>query len=369
MQRIIYADNAATTRMSEKAYEAMVKYLTIDYANASQSYSFARYAKKTLKEARETIATCIGAEPDEIYFTSCGTESDNWVIKCTLANKIITSQIEHHAILNSCISEERKGRQIVYLPVTETGIVLPESLNKELVENSLVSIMFSNNEIGTLEPIKELAYITHQHDSLFHTDAVQAIGHINLNVKDLDIDFLSASAHKFNGPKGIGFLYIKKSIELAPFIYGGSQEMAHRAGTENIASIVAMAIALKENVDCLEANYKHISNLEIRLIYLLTKSGIKFKQNGDSNHIPGNISLSFPGFSGEALLHRLDFYGIYISTGSACNSKKIQISHVLRAIKLEEKFAKGTIRISLGKENTDDDINIIANAIIKIVKQ
>lgn len=367
MRKIIYADNAATTRMSEQACEAMVKYQLTDFANASQPYSFARSAKKALKDAREIIAHCIGADSKEIYFTSCGTESDNWVIKSSQASKIITSQIEHHAILNPCKSEEYKGKKIVYLPVTETGIVLPETLSGELSSGNLVSIMLSNNEIGTIEPIKELAYLTHQRKSLFHTDAVQAVGHIHIDVKYLDVDFLSASAHKFNGPKGVGFLYIKNGIKLEPFLSGGSQEMLYRAGTENVASIVGMAIALKENTDNIDTHQKYISNLEFRLLSLLTESGIDFKRNGDNNHIPGNISLSFPGLSGESLLHRLDFLGICISTGSACDSKETQISHVLRAIKLEEKYAIGTIRISLGKENTEEDINTIANAIIKIV--
>lgn len=367
MQRIIYLDNAATTRMGEKACEAMVRYLTTDFANASQPYSFAKCAKKALKEARVIIAQCIGARHDEIYFTSCGTESNNWVIMCSRVNKVITSQIEHHAVLKPCKSIACRGKEIVYLPVTSTGIVLPSALKKVLSEDSLVSIMYCNNEIGTIEPIKELAKLAHQHGALFHTDAVQAVGHMKINVKELDVDFLSASAHKFNGPKGIGFLYIKNGVELSPYIIGGTQEFGQRAGTENIASIVAMAVALKENIDCLDFNQKKIIKLETKLISLLTESGIKFQRNGDDYHIPGIISLSFPSFSGEAILHRLDFSGICVSTGSACDSNETQISHVLKAINLEETYAKGTIRISLGKENTEDDINTIANTIIKII--
>lgn len=369
MKRIIYADNAATTQMSEKACEAMAKFFRTDFANVSQPYSFARSVKKTIRDAREIIANSIGAEPQDIYFTSCGTESDNWVIKKSNSDRIITSQIEHHAILNSCKDVSLQGKEIVYLPVTASGIVLPDILERNIYHNSLVSIMLSNNEIGSIEPIKELAEITHNHNSYFHTDAVQAVGHINIDINDLGVDFLSASAHKFNGPKGIGFLYIRKGVDLPSYISGGSQEMDKRAGTENVASIIGMAIALKENVDNLGSNQKKISTLEKKLLYQLKKSGIDYKRNGDINHIPGNISLSFPGFSGESLLHRLDLNGICVSTGSACDSKDTQISHVLQAIKLEDIYARGTIRISLGKDNTEEDINIIANSLIKIIKK
>ena len=368
MRRIIYADNAATTRISEHACEVMIEYLKNNYANISQPYSFARKPKKALKDARECIASCIGAEADEIYFTSCGSESNNWVIKNIPANKIITSQIEHHSILNACEAEKRKNKEIVYLPVTKTGIIESQILRNHLTRNCLVSIMCSNNEIGTIEPIQDLAYITHQYDSLFHTDGVQSIGHIKINVKELDVDFLSASAHKFNGPKGIGFLYKKRGIELPSLINGGAQEMSLRAGTEDVASIIAMSIALKENIDNLELNYQHKRKLELLLISLLEKSGILYIRNGDDNHIYGNISLSFPGIGGETLLHRMDLLGICISTGSACDSKETKISHVLRAIKLEDRFARGTIRISLDKDNTEEDVINIVNALIKIIK-
>lgn len=227
--------------------------------------------------------------------------------------------------------------------------------------------MYANNEIGTIEPIKEIANIAHEHDCIFHTDAVQAVGHIPINVQEMGIDLLSASAHKFNGPKGVGFLYKRNSIILSPLIYGGSQESGLRAGTENVAGIVAMASALEENALQIVNNAQHIKQLENQLISMLTESGIKFQRNGAPNHTPGNISLSFPEADGEALLHRLDFLGICVSTGSACDSKKKQISHVLKAIELEERLAKGTIRISLGKNNTENDVSHIVEALKRIL--
>ncbi len=365
----IYADNAATTPMSDKAVEEMMRYLTVDYANISQPYSFSRQPKQAVNNARNIIAKCIGAEPREIFFTSCGTESNNWVIKGTGKRNIITSQIEHHAVLNACLSEERNGRRVTYLPASNTGVILSTSLEDVIINNSLVSVMLSNNEIGTIQDIKKLASIAHRYNCLFHTDAVQSVGHIDIDVKDLGVDYLTASAHKFNGPKGIGFLYVKDGVELNPLINGGSQEYNMRAGTENVAAIVAMAVALKENVNNIKFNYSYILGLESKLITNLEIAGINFCRNGDKNHVPGNISLSFPGFTGESILHRLDLLKIFISTGSACNSNTIKVSHVLNAIGLDEKLAISTVRISLGKENTLDQINAISNAIIKITKQ
>lgn len=367
MKRLIYADNAATTKMSLAACEAMMKYQLTDFANASQPYSFARNAKKALKEARETIASCINAFPNEIYFTSCGTESNNWVIKECNCNHVLTSSIEHHAILNPCAEIMAKGKKVTYLSVDTSGVVLPKSLDNVITVDSLVSIMMANNEIGTIQPIKELARISHEHGALFHTDAVQAVGHIPVDVNDLGVDFLSASAHKFNGPKGIGFLYIKNGVSLKPFIAGGAQEMSLRAGTENIASIVAMAIALKENISNLHKNIEYVQLLEESLLHQLSSSDILFQRNGAKDTIPGNLSLSFDGLDGEAILHRMDLQGICISTGSACDSKNTQISHVLKAIGLKDSLAKGTIRISLGKDNSLEDIDLIVAGLKKIV--
>ena len=372
MKEYVYADNAATTRLSNKAFECMLPYLQNEYGNASQLYSFARSPKKALKEARQVIATCIGAQPSEIFFTSCGTESDNWVINGAVQQHlpIVTSSIEHHAILRPCESAKRCGCSVSLLPVTKEGIVLSSSV-KEVVHSScgLLSVMYANNEIGTIQPIKELATIAHENGWLMHTDAVQAIGHTRINVRELGVDMLSASAHKFNGPKGIGFLYIKEGVNWPALIKGGTQENGLRAGTENVASIVGMATALEENVISICENESHLAHLEEILISNLSRSGIAFYRNGAENHIKGNVSLSFPNRSGESIMHRLDLKGICVSTGSACDSKETQISHVLKAIGLEEMLAKGTIRISLSKYNTEHDMMKIVQVLVGILKE
>ena len=372
MKEYVYADNAATTRLSNKAFESMLPYLQNEYGNASQLYSFARLPKKALKEARQVIANCIGAQPSEIFFTSCGTESDNWVINGAVQQHlpIVTSSIEHHAILRPCESAKLSGCSVSLLPVTKEGIVLLSSV-KEVVHSScgLLSVMYANNEIGTIQPIKELATIAHENGWLMHTDAVQAIGHTRINVRELGVDMLSASAHKFNGPKGIGFLYIKEGVNWPTLIKGGTQENGLRAGTENVASIVGMATALEENVISICENESYLAHLEEILISNLSRSGIVFYRNGAENHIRGNVSLSFPNRSGESIMHRLDLKGICVSTGSACDSKETQISHVLKAIGLEVMLAKGTIRISLSKYNTEQDMIKIVQVLVGILKE
>lgn len=372
MKEYVYADNAATTRLSNKAFESMLPYLQNEYGNASQLYSFARLPKKALKEARQVITNCIGAQPSEIFFTSCGTESDNWVINGAVQQHlpIVTSSIEHHAILRPCESAKRCGCSVSLLPVTKEGIVLSSSV-KEVVHSScgLLSVMYANNEIGTIQPIKELATIAHENGWLMHTDAVQAIGHTRINVRELGVDMLSASAHKFNGPKGIGFLYIKEGVNWPTLIKGGTQENGLRAGTENVASIVGMATALEENVISICENESYLAHLEEILISNLSRSGIVFYRNGAENHIRGNVSLSFPNRSGESIMHRLDLKGICVSTGSACDSKDTQISHVLKAIGLEVMLAKGTIRISLSKYNTEQDMIKIVQVLVGILKE
>ncbi len=370
---MIYADNAATTKLDQEAFEAMKPYLLEEYGNASQPYSFSRKPKKATSEARAIIADCINAEPEEIFFTSGGTESDNWAIKGSAVsdsdNKaIITSQIEHPAVLNACKRLETLGYPVAYLPVDSEGLVAKSTLERFITDNTrLVSIMLANNEIGTIEPIRELAAVAHKHGSLFHTDAVQVVGHIPIDVKTIDVDMLSASAHKFNGPKGVGFLYIKKGTEIASILDGGAQEHGMRAGTENVAGIVGMAVALKNNCEKLNENAAHIISLEKKLITALDESGIDYVRNGAHHHSPGNISLSFGHADAEMLLHRLDLLGICVSTGSACDSKNTQLSHVLKAINLEEKYALGTIRISLGKDNTEECVKRITDAIVKIL--
>lgn len=374
-KKIIYADNAATTKLDIDAFEAMKPFLLDEYGNASQPYCFAWKPKQALKEARATIARCINAEPEEIFFTSGGTESDNWAIKgVTFADSekhaIITSQIEHHAVLRACEDIEKLGYPVAYLPVTKEGVITTEALKSVISPDArLVSVMFANNEIGTIEPIKELCEIAHRNGALFHTDAVQAVGHVQIDVKDLGVDMLSASAHKFNGPKGIGFLYVKKGTPICSYASGGAQEFGMRAGTENIASIVGMAVALKKNCDNLADNIRHIENIESQLLDNLSSSGLDFVRNGSSQHIPGNVSLSFKNANGEALLHRLDLMSICVSTGAACDTVSTQISHVLNAIALNPKYAKGTIRISLGVYNNNREIDLIVNALRSIMNK
>lgn len=368
---MIYADNAATTKLDEDAFEAIRSFLVESYGNPSQPYKFGRTAQKALKTARQTIADCIGADPEEIFFTSCGTESDNWAIKMAagLNGGIITSAIEHHAVLNSCEALKNRGHEVIYIPVLETGEVDPECMKSSITENTkLISVMFANNEIGTIQPIKKLVEIAHEYGCLFHTDAVQAVGHVKLNVHEIDVDMLSASAHKFNGPKGIGFLYIKKGVQMAPFMDGGGQEARRRAGTENVAFIVAMSMALKGNCKQITENDNYLKKLETVLLEKLDEEGIDYIRNGSQNRIPGNISLSFKDCEGEMILHRMDLMGIYISTGSACDSANTQVSHVIKAIKVPNEYAEGTVRISFGKNNTEEEVIALANALISIVK-
>lgn len=374
MKQLIYADNAATTQLSKAAFEAMTPWLLDEYGNASQPYAFARKPKKALAEARATIAECINAHPDEIFFTSGGTESDNWAIKGSAftdgqKRATITSAFEHHAILHSCSAIERLGYPVAYLMPTADGVITPKALGGVISDTTrLVSIMYANNEIGSIQPIKELCDIAHAHGALLHTDAVQAVGHVKIDVQKLGVDMLSASAHKFNGPKGIGFLYIRKDIKIASYADGGAQESSRRAGTENVAAIVGMASALKENCNTIDAHCASICALENRLLSTLSDAQITFVRNGGENTLPGLLSLSFADADGEAILHRMDLSGICISTGSACNSKSTEISHVLKAINLDDRFAKGTIRISIGKQNSETDIDAIANALIKILR-
>lgn len=369
---MIYADNAATTKLDNEALEAMLPWLRDEYGNVSQPYAFARKPKKAIAEARGIIAECIGALPEEIYFTSGGTESDNWAIKGLLEpddrRVTMTSQIEHHAILHTCDAIERMGYPVVYLPVNHLGIVAPEILDSIITDQTrLVSVMLVNNEIGTIEPIADLARIAHAHGSLFHTDAVQAVGHIRIDVNDLDVDMLSASAHKFNGPKGIGFLYLRRGISLHPFADGGAQERGLRAGTENVASIVGMAVALKVNCAQMRKTEERLRTLERSFEQVLREAGIDYIRNGAEDHVPGNINVSFRNANGEMLLHRLDLMGICISTGSACDSVNTQVSHVVKAIEIPEEYAEGTIRVSLGRDNTEEDVEEIARSLVRIL--
>lgn len=369
----IYADHAATTALSPKAREAMEPFLQASFGNPSTLYSLAREPRRAIAHSREVIAAAIHAEASEIYFTSGGTEADNWALKGTAfqhtpGKKIITSAIEHHAVLNACSSLRKMGYQFHALPVDSEGMICEKTLEAALSPDIiLVSVMLANNEIGTIEPVQRLAEIAHGAGALFHTDAVQAIGHIPVDVDVLGVDLLSASAHKFNGPKGVGFLYIRKGTDIVPLIDGGGQENGMRSGTENVAGIVGMAVALQEHMDQMTHEAIYLQGLANTLITQLKQHQLDFLINGSSQRIPGSLSLSFEGADGEMLLHRLDLMGTAVATGSACNSKETELSHVIEAIQIPENYASGTIRITLGMDNTEDQMYTIADQIQKII--
>lgn len=371
---MIYADHAATTQLSLKAREAMLPWLGEEYGNPSTLYRLARNPRRAISDARIRIAEALGAAPEEIYFTSGGTESDNWALLGTALRfpgqrkRIITSCIEHHAVLHSCSFLEELGHEIVRLPVNREGLVHEANLKGAINANTiLVSIMAANNEIGTIEPIRELSAVAHAWGVPFHTDAVQAVGHIPLDVCELDIDMLSASAHKFNGPKGVGFLYVRNGTPLASLIRGGGQENGMRSGTENVAGIVGMATALEEHMSTMERDARHLEALEQRILKGLHTADINFLRNGADRHIPGSLSLSFRGKDGEAILNRMDLMGIAIATGSACNSKETVLSHVIQAIEIPDVYAHGTIRITLGTDNTEKDAEQIVGTLCRIL--
>ncbi len=374
---MIYADNAATTRLSEAALEGMLPYLREGFGNPSSLHGMGRAARRAVREARVAIAKAIGADADEIFFTSGGTESDNWAVKSVVEAKggdglnIVTSAIEHHAVLNACEAVARKGCEIRFLPVDSEGFIrlsqLPELMNQKTV---LVSVMMANNEIGTIQDIQKIVKAAHAKGVLVHTDAVQAVGHIRFNVHDLGVDLLSASAHKFNGPKGIGFLYVKKGVVLPPLLNGGGQELGLRAGTENVAAIVGMSIALKEHLRQIARRSADVAELADLLRDGLRKLNPRIRFNGHENPAwrhPGIVSITIPGQSGEGLLHILDLKGIAVSTGAACNSRETVSSHVLKAIGLSDNLARSTIRISFGHENTEADVMGIVEALSKVV--
>lgn len=370
MKKIVYADNAATTQLDPDAFEAMKPYLLQEYANPSQPYSIGRRTKKAMEEARAVIAACIGAETDEIYFTSGGTESDNWAIQCgSGSGGILTSEIEHHAVLHSCAACAQKGQIVDYVDPTPDGVITPEAVETQIKEHTkLISVMTANNEIGTIQPISEIADICRKHNVMLHTDAVQAVGHIPLDVRKLGVDLLSASAHKFHGPRGVGFLYIKKGTPIIPFMNGGSQEAGLRAGTQNVPAVVGMAAALQKSSSHVQETMANVRSLETALLEGLTRNGIRYTRNGGNKTLPGLISLSFSGYDGEAILHRSDLLGVILSTGSACDGQRTEISHVLKAIRLEDELARGTIRISLGDLNQEEDVMTIVRTLTKILK-
>lgn len=376
-RKTIYADNAATSKLDPLALEAMLPFLREDFGNPSSLHSFGRSPRSILNESRQQIAECIGASPEEIFFTSGGTESNNWALKglakANTNNKkhIITSAIEHHAVLNTCSHLEHQGFEVTYIPVDSKGHISKVDLENAIRQDTIcISIMLASNEIGTIEDIATISSISNKYNIPFHTDAVQAVGHIPVDIKKLGVDLLSASAHKFNGPKGVGFLFVRKGTTLFNFMDGGYQENGCRAGTENIPGIVGMTVALRNNYKNIQANTEKINNLTFLFKKYISQAITPVKFNGDQcSSLPGNVSVSIPGISGESLLHYLDLKGIAVSTGSACNSQSVEISHVLKAIKLSETLANGTIRISFGKNNFENDPIIIAEEIISYCKK
>ena len=371
---MIYADHAATTKLSAKARDAMQIWQEEEYGNPSTLYAIARKPRAAIADARGIIARAIGAKPNEIFFTSGGTEADNWALKGMAfmypgqKKRIVTSEIEHHAVLNTCAFLEMLGYEVVYLPVDRYGLVSSIELEKAITDDTvLVSIMMANNEVGTIEPIAELAETAHRYGVPFHTDAVQALGHVPININGLNIDMLSASAHKFNGPKGTGFLYVKSGVKLHPLLHGGGQENSMRSGTENVGGIVGMGTALQEHMDTMQQDADRLEALRSMLIALLRKAGLDFIVNGSERHIPGSLSVSFRGVQGEMLLHRLDLMNIAVATGSACNSKETTLSHVIKALKIPSEYANGTSRITLGMGNNEEQIKAMADSIVRII--
>lgn len=372
----VYADNAATTAMSQAAINAMLPAMHEMYGNPSSLHQKGREANLALMAARETVAKCLGAQAREIYFTGCGTESDNWAITEAARlgaaegkKHIISDAIEHHAVLHTLAKLEKQGFEVTYLPVHEEGIVRVEELKAAIrPDTCLVTIMFSNNEIGTLQPIREIGAACREKGILFHTDAVQAVGHVPIDVVADNIDMLSLSGHKFHAPKGVGALYVKKGIKLKNFIEGGAQERGKRGGTEAIPSILAMAAALQESCDHMEENMAKVSAMRDKLIDGLSK--IPYSRcNGDNAHkAPGVVSFCFEGIEGEALLLRLDMAGICASSGSACTSGSLDPSHVLLALGMPHEIAHGSLRLSLCEYNTMEEVDYILEQVPQVVK-
>ncbi len=377
MKKLIYMDNAATTKTAPEVLEAMLPYFTEYYGNASSIYEFAGESKKAMNEARETIANILGAKSNEIYFTAGGSESDNWALKATYeayknkGNHIITSKIEHHAILHTCEWLEKQGAKVTYLDVDENGIIRLEDLEKAITpETILISIMAANNEIGSIQPIKEIGAIAKEHNILFHTDAVQAFCQMPIHVDECHIDMLSSSAHKINGPKGIGFLYIRKGVKIKSFVHGGAQERKRRAGTENIPAIVGYGAATKRAANTMEDRTR--KEIELR-DYMINKIEAEIpycRLNGHRTlRLPNNVNFSFQFIEGESLLLFLDAAGICASSGSACTSGSLDPSHVLLAIGLPHEIAHGSLRLSISEETTMEDVEFVVGKVKEIVER
>lgn len=368
---MIYVDNASTTKISDSVFEKMLPFLREQYGNASSQYSLGAKAKRAVELARKQVAVAIGAEPSEITFTSGGSEANSWVLRCvaeTYRNEpmhIITSAIEHHSVLNACHSLEQRGVEVTYLPVDASGQVSAGNVKAATKSHTrLVSIMLANNEIGTVQPIAEIGLLLKGEGILFHTDAVQAVGHIPVDVNDLQVDFLTASAHKFNGAKGTGILYKRSALELLPLVFGGEQEHGLRAGTENVAGIVAAGYAIEESVNEMADTAKRLKAMVEDTVNGIKEKVPSVRVNGDSEcRLPGTVNLCFDGVSGESLMHLLDLKGVCLSTSSACTSGKDEPSHVLLALGLTEQQAKSAIRISYGKYNCADEVGNVVTAV------
>lgn len=375
MSRIVYADYAATTPVSPAAKAAMEPYFSERFGNPSSLYAFGQEAKTDLNRARATIARCLNADPNEILFTSGGTEGDNWALKGVAELKkakgrhIITTSIEHHAVLHTAQYLEKQGLEVTYLPVDAQGLVTAEQVERAIRPDTiLISVMAANNEIGTIEPIAQIGAVTRAHNVLFHVDAVQAVGHIPVDVKEWNCDLLSFSAHKFYGPLGIGGLYLRKGLRLPPLIHGGGQERGLRSGTENVAGAVGMAAALTECVAELNGESQRLANLRDRLLDGLSQLPYTRITGSRTRRLPGTASLTFEGVEGEALLLLLDARGIRASSGSACSSASLDPSHVLLATGLPHEVAHGSLRLSIGRETTEEDIDYILAQVLQVVE-
>lgn len=375
MKQIIYLDNAATTKTAPEVVKAMLPYFSEHYGNPSSIYSLGTESKKAVSGVRESIAKSLGAATNEIYFTAGGSEADNWAIKATAeayaqkGKHIITSAIEHHAVLHTCEYLEKRGFEVTYVGVDENGILKLDELEKAIRPDTiLISVMFANNEIGTIQPIKEIGRIAKEHGILFHTDAVQAYGQLPINVDEYQIDMLSASAHKLNGPKGIGFLYIRKGLKTRSFIHGGAQERSRRAGTENVPGIVGLGAASERAFARMEEKTKKEIELRDYLIRRIEEEVPYCRLNGDrTRRLPNNVNFSFWFVEGESLLIMLDMRGICASSGSACTSGSLDPSHVLLAIGLPHEIAHGSLRLTLSEENTKEELDTTVEAIKEIV--
>lgn len=377
MSKFIYLDNAATTQVYPEVLKAMEPYFTEYYGNPSSIYSFAVESKKAVDEARQTIADFLHATSEEIYFTGGGSESDNWALKATAeaykskGKHIITSKIEHHAILHTCEYLEKQGFEVTYLDVDENGLVNPEEVEKAIRPDTiLISVMFANNEIGTIEPIAEIGKIAKEHGVLFHTDAVQAFGHVPIDVEKMNIDMLSASGHKINGPKGIGLMYIRKGLKLGSFIHGGAQERHRRAGTHNVPGIVGFAKAVELASAHLEERIKYETELRDYYIHRVETEIPYAKLNGDrTSRLPNNTNFCFRFIEGESMLILLDQKGICASSGSACTSGSLDPSHVLLAIGLPHEIAHGSLRVTLSEKTTKEEIDYTVDELKKIIER